>query len=66
MNARERLHRARTLVGEGHFDEALAEYVWFHHNALAEDPSLRGVRRAFALGYCRTRGEVSPGTPSAH
>lgn len=51
MNAQERLHAARTSAREGRFAEALSEFIWFHEHALEEQPSLRGVRLSFALGY---------------
>ena len=57
MNAHDRLRKARTLALEGHFEEALAEFEWFHENSLIEDPSLRGVRRSFALSYWVELGE---------
>lgn len=57
MKASERLQRARELSSEGHFEEALAEFEWFHENALAERPALRGVRRSFALAYWVELGE---------
>jgi len=60
MTAQERLHKARMLAAEGRFSEALTEYEWFHHNALAEDPALRGVRRSFALAYWVELGEQYP------
>ena len=51
MNANERLNAAKTSAREGRFAEALSEYIWFHEHALEEEPSLRGVRLSFALGY---------------
>ena len=51
MNAHERLNAAKTSAREGRFAEALSEYIWFHEHALEEEPSLRGVRLSFALGY---------------
>lgn len=33
----------------GRYEVALAKFVWFHENALALQPSLRGVRLSFAL-----------------
>ncbi|HZX30363.1 MAG TPA: hypothetical protein VFF03_03330 [Rhodocyclaceae bacterium] len=51
MNAQERLRTARIAAHEGRFAEALSEYIWFHEHALEEQPSLRGVRLSFALGY---------------
>jgi hypothetical protein len=60
MNAHDRLRKARTLALEGQFEEALAEFEWFHENSLIEDPSLRGVRRSFALSYWAELGEQYP------
>lgn len=60
MNAHDRLRRARTLGLNGHFEEALAEFEWFHDNSLFEDPSLRGVRLSFALSYWAELGEQYP------
>jgi len=51
MNAHERLNAAKASAREGRFAEALSEYIWFHEHALAEQPSLSGVRLSFALGY---------------
>lgn len=51
MNAQERLHAARSAAREGRFAEALREFIWFHEHALEEQPSMRGVRLSFALGY---------------
>ena len=36
---------------EGRYDEALHEFVWFHEHALAEQPSLYGVRLSYGLFY---------------
>jgi len=58
MNASERLRHAKALALDGHFAEALAEHEWFHHNALAEEPALRGVRRSFALAYWAELGQI--------
>lgn len=49
MNASERLSNARLAADEGRHEEALAEYIWFHHHALETDPALRGVRLSYAL-----------------
>ncbi len=51
MTAKERLRAARDAARDGRYAEALSEYIWFHNHALEEMPSLRGVRRSFALGY---------------
>jgi hypothetical protein len=60
MNAHERLHAARLTALEGKHEEALQEYIWFHHHALEEDPALSGVRLSFALGHWTDLGEVYP------
>jgi hypothetical protein len=35
----------------GSHADALAKFLWFHHNALRYDEALYGVRLSFALGY---------------
>lgn len=60
MNAHDRLRRGQTLALEGRYEEALADYQWFHENAVVEDPALRGVRRSFALAYWVELGAVFP------
>ncbi len=54
------LREARDLVGRGAYAEALTKYRWFHANALAHDPDLRGVRRSFALSYWAQLGDIYP------
>lgn len=49
MTARERFDAARRAAREGRYEEALEGLVWFHHHALEERPSLRGVRLSYAL-----------------
>lgn len=60
MKAQERLQAALLGALEGKYAEALAEYVWFHHHALAEEPSLYGVRLSFALSYWMELAKVYP------
>jgi hypothetical protein len=60
MKAHERLHAAHLDTLEGKYAEALAEYVWFHNNALAEEPSLYGVRLSFALAHWKELADVYP------
>jgi hypothetical protein len=60
MNAQERLQAAHLSTLEGKYAEALSEYVWFHHHALAEQPSLYGVRLSFALSHWKELAEVYP------
>jgi hypothetical protein len=60
MNAQERLHAAHLGTLEGKYAEALSEYIWFHHHALAEEPSLYGVRLSFALAHWKDLADVYP------
>jgi hypothetical protein len=60
MNALDRLHCAAQAAMAGRYEEALQEYIWFHHHALEENPALRGVRRSFALAYWLQLGEEYP------
>lgn len=47
--AHEMLERARKARLAGKYEDALRDHLWFHEHALAEDPSLAGVRLSFAL-----------------
>ncbi len=58
MKAQERLHAARLGTLDGKYAEALSEYVWFHHHALAEEASLYGVRLSFALAHWKELADV--------
>lgn len=49
LTAEERFVNAQTCIAEGRHAEALADLVWFHEHALAEAPSLAGVRLSFAM-----------------
>ena len=49
MTANERRQAARLAADEGRHEEALREFIWFHHHALETEPSLRGVRLSYAL-----------------
>lgn len=60
MDPQERLRRARTAADEGRHEEALRDYIWFHHHALEYDRSLRGVRLSFALAYWIDLARVYP------
>lgn len=60
MSARERLTNARACILEGRYAEALLDLVWFHENALKEDPSWSGVRRSYALDDWIRLGNVYP------
>jgi len=54
------LHRARTAAWEGHSEDALRDFLWFHEHALDYDCALYGVRLSFALGYWRDLAETYP------
>ncbi len=60
MDAYERLRAARQAAIDGKYESALAEFEWFHHNALAEEPALSGVRLSFALAFWMELAEVYP------
>lgn len=60
MNAHRRLTNAVMASREGRHDEALQEFIWFHHHALEEEPALYGVRLSFALSYWKELGEAYP------
>jgi hypothetical protein len=64
MTAQERLHAAHLAAMDGKYEDALAEYVWFHDHALEEQPSLYGVRLSFALSYWAELGQSYP--PALH
>lgn len=59
-SAHARLNAARMSTLEGRYEEALREFVWFHEQALKEQPALYGVRLSFALGYWIDLAEVYP------
>lgn len=50
MDPRERLSSGVKAMHDGRYAEALADFVWFHDNALKHEPSMYGVRLSFALG----------------
>lgn len=60
MTAQDRLQAAARAAREGRHAEALDEFIWFHRNALAENPALSAVRRSFALGYWAELGKHYP------
>jgi hypothetical protein len=60
MGARERFAAARVAAREGRHQEALDGLLWFHHHALEEQPSLRGVRMSYALYEWLDLGRVYP------
>lgn len=65
MKARERLQAARQAFFDGSYEAALEGLVWFHHNALAEQRSLYGVRLSYALGYWEELASVYPPAETA-
>lgn len=60
MTAHERLNAARMAAIEGRHEDALREFIWFHHHALDERPSLAGVRLSYALYYWLDLGQAYP------
>jgi tetratricopeptide (TPR) repeat protein len=54
------LREAEADTRAGHYELALKKYLWFHHNALQIEPSLRGVRLSFALSAWFRLGAVYP------
>ncbi len=60
MNALEKYHAARAAALDGRHAEALQGYMWFHQHALAEEPSLSGVRLSFALAAWMDLGAAYP------
>jgi hypothetical protein len=60
MTARERFEAARRAARAGRYEEALEGLLWFHHHALEDQPSLRGVRLSYALYEWANLGQVYP------
>lgn len=60
MDAWARYHAAGALAREGRHEEALREFQWFHEHALAENPSLAGVRLSYALSRWAELGKAYP------
>lgn len=54
------LHEARDDRQAGRNEDALAKHVWFHENALKYEPTMKGVRRSFALADWRMLGYRYP------
>ena len=50
------LHEARDDRQAGRNEDALAKHVWFHENAVKLEPTMKGVRRSFALADWRMLG----------
>jgi hypothetical protein len=54
------LQRAREHTREGRYEDALADFLWFHRNALEHERAYYGVRLSFALAYWKELAEVFP------
>lgn len=54
------LHSAVSDTRDGSHAQALAKFLWFHHNALRYDCALCGVRLSFALSYWMELAAVYP------
>jgi hypothetical protein len=59
------LQRGRTNASEGRHEQALADYLWFHKNALKHKRAYYGVRLSFALGYWKELSDVYPPAAAA-
>lgn len=60
MSAQERRSRARAHIEAGRYEEALADLIWFHDNALLESRAWSGVRLSYALYDWVRLGELYP------
>ena len=60
MSAQERFDSARQRIEEGLYEEALADLIWFHDNALLESRAWSGVRLSYALYDWIRLGELYP------
>ena len=54
------LNEARAAFRRGAHGEALEKYLWFHHNALAHNLALAGVRLSYALAEWIHLGSAYP------
>ena len=54
------LHEARDDRQAGRNEDALAKHLWFHANAVKLEPTMKGVRRSFALADWRMLGYRYP------
>lgn len=54
------LREAQQDTRAGHYEIALAKFVWFHENALKFEPALAGVRTSFALSYWNELAQKHP------
>ncbi len=59
-NPTEILHSAVADTRTGDYEQALAKFLWFHHNALLYESGQYGVRLSFALGYWGELATVYP------
>ena len=51
---------AREAARRGAYAEALEKYLWFHHHALEQRPSLTGVRLSYAISEWVELGNAYP------
>ncbi len=59
------LHSAVRDTRDGLHAQALAKFLWFHHNALRRDRAFYGVRLSFALGYWIDLAAIYPSARAA-
>lgn len=60
MSAQQRFSNARQRIEDGLYEEALADLIWFHDNALLESRAWSGVRLSYALYDWVRLGELYP------
>jgi hypothetical protein len=60
MSAHARYKKAQEAARDGRHEEALQEHIWFHNNALDEQPALYGVRLSYALSDWVDLGKTYP------
>jgi len=60
MDPGERLREGEEAARNGHFEEALRHFIWFHEHALQHNQAYYGVRLSFALADWVALGEAFP------
>ena len=60
MSAQDRFFRARQRIEDGQYEDALADLIWCHDNAVLEPRARSGVWRSYALYDWLRLGELYP------
>ena len=63
MTAIERLQNARDNCHARRYPDALAELIWFHENALAEEPALRATGTIVEVDHPKRGKYLTVGNP---